>query len=133
WAPLGATAVQCYCLPWRIPPVAETSSEEIPVLFSTTSQENTPFTFLQESGQNPPANTFTVRRARFGFQGNYGDHWQYGILTDVASSSGATVRDVYLNFKYNPEFQVQGGQFKEPFAQEVVAGVTNLDFVERGL
>src|SRR5437660_12533965 len=34
------------------PPVAETSSEEIPVLFSTTSQEHTPFTFLQESGQN---------------------------------------------------------------------------------
>ncbi|HKM89691.1 MAG TPA: porin [Candidatus Acidoferrales bacterium] len=89
--------------------------------------------FRSYDGDGAPANTFTVRRARFGFQGNYGDHWQYGILTDVASSSGATVRDVYLNFKYNPEFQVQGGQFKEPFAQEVVAGVTNLDFVERGL
>src|SRR5207253_641714 len=36
------------------PPLAETSSEEIPALFSTASQENTPFTFLQESGQNPP-------------------------------------------------------------------------------
>jgi len=35
------------------PPLAETSSEEIPALFSTASQENTPFTFLQESGQNP--------------------------------------------------------------------------------
>ncbi len=34
------------------PPVAETSSKEIPALFSTASQENTPFTFLQESGQN---------------------------------------------------------------------------------
>jgi len=34
------------------PPLAETSSEEIPALFSTASQENTPFTFLQESGQN---------------------------------------------------------------------------------
>src|SRR5437899_8597870 len=43
---------------WRLvflmayPPLAETSSEEIPALFSTASQENTPFTFLQESGQN---------------------------------------------------------------------------------
>src|SRR2546422_2510386 len=36
-----------------ISPLAETSSEEIPALFSTASQENTPFTFLQESGQNP--------------------------------------------------------------------------------
>src|SRR5205807_1646410 len=30
-------------------------------------------------------------------------------------------------------FQIQAGQFKEPFAQELVAGVTNIDFVERGL
>src|SRR5437899_7159080 len=48
WCGLGAVLlfVMAY------PPVAETSSEEIPVLFSTTSQEHTPFTFLQESGQN---------------------------------------------------------------------------------
>src|SRR2546428_7753284 len=51
WCGLGAVLlfVMAY------PPVAETSSEEIPVLFSTTSQEHTPFTFLQESGQNRPA------------------------------------------------------------------------------
>src|SRR2546426_2369804 len=50
WCGLGAVLlfVMAY------PPVAETSSKEIPVLFSTTSQEHTPFTFLQESGQNPP-------------------------------------------------------------------------------
>src|SRR3989442_2752719 len=48
WCGLGAVLlfVMAY------PPVAETSTEEIPVLFSTTSQEHTPFTFLQESGQN---------------------------------------------------------------------------------
>lgn len=84
-------------------------------------------------GDGSPANTFTVRRSRFGFQGNYGDHFQYGILTDVAAGTGATVRDVYLNYKYNDAFQIQAGQFKEPFAQELAAGVTNIDFVERGL
>src|SRR5437879_10268775 len=49
WCGLGAVLlfVMAY------PPVAETSSKEIPVLFSTTSQEHTPFTFIQESGQNP--------------------------------------------------------------------------------
>src|SRR5467141_1242191 len=48
WCGLGAVLlfVMAY------PPVAETSSKEIPVLFSTTSQEHTPFTFQQESGQN---------------------------------------------------------------------------------
>jgi phosphate-selective porin OprO/OprP len=88
-------------------------------------------------GDGAPANTFAVRRARFGFQGNYGSHFQYAILTDAASSgtgaTGAIVRDVYLNWRYNAAFQVQAGQFKEPFAQEVTAGVTNIDFVERGL
>src|SRR2546426_2752843 len=56
WCGLGAVLlfVMAY------PPVAETSSEEIPVLFSTTSQEHTPFTFLQESGQNPAGNTTTL-------------------------------------------------------------------------
>jgi phosphate-selective porin len=85
------------------------------------------------SGDGAPANAFSVRRARFGFQGNYGSHVDYGILTDTVASTGATIRDVYINMKYNPELQVQAGQFKEPFAQELAAGVTNIDFVERGL
>jgi phosphate-selective porin len=88
-------------------------------------------------GDGAPANTFVVRRARFGFQGNYGSRFQFAILTDAASSgtgaTGAIVRDVYLNGKINNEFQIQAGQFKEPFAQEVTAGITNIDFVERGL
>ncbi len=84
-------------------------------------------------GDGSPANTFSVRRGRFGFQGNYGDHYQFGILVDAAATTGATIRDIYLNAKYNNAIQVQAGQFKEPFAQELAAGVTNIDFVERGL
>ena len=90
------------------------------------------------NGDGVPANSFAVRRARFGFQGNYGSHFQFAILTEAASSgltaqNAAVVRDVYLNAKINNEFQIQAGQFKEPFAQEVVAGVTNIDFADRGL
>ena len=84
-------------------------------------------------GDGSPADTFTLRRGRFGFQGNYGDHYQFGILVDAAASTGAIVRDIYLNAKYNNAIQIQAGQFKEPFAQELAAGVTNIDFVERGL
>ena len=83
-------------------------------------------------GDGAPADTFSVRRGRFGFQGNYGSHFQFGLLFDAATSA-ATIRDIYLNAKYNDAFQIQAGQFKEPFAQEEVAGVTNIDFVERGL
>src|SRR4029077_3399978 len=77
--------------------------------------------------------TFTVRRGRFGFQGNYGDHFQFGLLFDAPATPGATIRDIYLNAKYNNAIQIQAGQFKEPFAQELANGVTNIDFVERGL
>jgi len=85
------------------------------------------------TGDAVPANTFVLRRARFGFQGNYGKRFDFAILTDANSTSGAIVRDVYLNVRIMPEFQFQAGQFKEPFAQELATGATNLDFVERGL
>lgn len=85
------------------------------------------------TGDAVPANTFVLRRARFGFQGNYGKRFDFALLTDANSTTGAIVRDVYLNTRIIPEFQFQAGQFKEPFAQELVTGATNLDFVERGL
>jgi phosphate-selective porin len=84
-------------------------------------------------GDGAPSDTFLIRRARFGFQGNYGSHFDFAILTDANSTTGAIVRDAYLNVRIRPEFQFQAGQFKEPFAQETGIGATNLDFVERGL
>jgi phosphate-selective porin OprO and OprP len=83
-------------------------------------------------GDGAPSDTFVIRRARFGFQGNYGSHFDFAILTDANATSGAIVRDAYLNIRIRPQFQFQAGQFKEPFAQETGIGATNLDFVERG-
>jgi len=84
------------------------------------------------SGDGSPANTFVLRQARFGFQGNYGSHFDFAILADAAATSGSVVRDVYLNVRYRPELQFQAGQFKAPFGQETGIGDTSLDFVERG-
>jgi phosphate-selective porin len=83
-------------------------------------------------GDGAPANTFLLRQARFGFQGSYGSHFDFALLADAAAASGSVVRDVYLNVRLRPEFQLQAGQFKSPFAQETGIGDTNLDFVERG-
>ena len=85
------------------------------------------------SGDGVPPNTFVIRRARFGFQGNYGTHYDYAVLVDGAATNGQVLRDLYVNARVKPEFQVQIGQFKEPFAQETLTGATNLDFVERSL
>jgi phosphate-selective porin OprO and OprP len=84
-------------------------------------------------GDGAPSDTFLIRRARFGFQGNFGSHFDFALLTDANATTGAVVRDAYLNVRIRPEFQFQAGQFKEPFAQETGIGATNLDFVERGL
>ena len=89
--------------------------------------------FRSYNGDGAPPDTFTVRRARFGFQGNYGTHFQFGILLDSSPGTGAVLRDVYVNAKFNDAFQIQAGQFKEPFAQELLTGVTQIDFVERGM
>ena len=83
-------------------------------------------------GDGAPSDTFLIRRARFGFQGNFGSHFDFALLTDANATTGAIVRDAYLNVRIRPEFQFQAGQFKEPFAQETGIGATNLDFVERG-
>jgi phosphate-selective porin len=84
------------------------------------------------SGDGSPANTFVLRQARFGFQGSYGSHFDFALLSDAAATTGSVVRDVYLNVRYRPELQFQAGQFKAPFAQETGIGDTSLDFVERG-
>jgi phosphate-selective porin len=84
------------------------------------------------SGDGAPPNTFLLRQARFGFQGNYGSHFDFALLSDAAATTGSVVRDVYLNVRYNPMLQFQAGQFKAPFAQETGIGDTSLDFVERG-
>jgi phosphate-selective porin OprO and OprP len=83
-------------------------------------------------GDGAPSNTFLLRQARFGFQGNYGSHFDFALLSDAAATTGSVVRDVYLNVRYKPELQLQAGQFKAPFAQETGIGDTSLDFVERG-
>jgi phosphate-selective porin OprO and OprP len=88
--------------------------------------------YRANKGDGAPPDTFLVRRARFGFQGNYGSHFDFALLTDAAATTGSVVRDVYLNVRIRPEFQFQAGQFKVPFAQETGVGATNLDFVERG-
>ena len=94
---------------------------------------NTNYSFYR--GDGAPPDTFTVRRARFGFLGTYGSKVDYAFLFDAANTaaSGIAIRDMYINFKPIPQFQVQAGQFKEPFSQEIGIGITNVEFLERSI
>src|SRR5260370_23330548 len=84
-------------------------------------------------GDGAPPDTFVIRRARLGFLGSYGKYYDFAVLADVAAGNGLSLRDLFMTVKPTPYLQVQVGQFKLPFAQEVLQAVTNIDFVERSL
>jgi phosphate-selective porin len=86
-------------------------------------------------GDGAPPDTFAIRRARFGVQGNYGSQLDYAFLFETANtaSSGITVRDAYIDFKPWNAFKIQAGQYKVPFSQEVGTGDTNVEFIERSI
>lgn len=90
---------------------------------------NAQYTFYK--GDGAPSDTFAIRRARFGVQGSYGKQLDYAFLFDSAASNGISIRDAYIDFKPWSAFQVQAGQFKVPFSQEVGTGDTNVEFIER--
>jgi len=86
------------------------------------------------TGDGVPPNTFTLRRARLGVQGKFDQYYEYVFLADFVDTGSRLLRDAYLNVRYIPEVQLTVGQMVEPFGQEVATiGITNIDFVERGL
>jgi phosphate-selective porin OprO and OprP len=89
---------------------------------------------IYAKGDGVPPNTFTIRRARLGFQGKLDRYYEFAFLGDFADTTSTLLRDAFVNISYIREFQLTIGQFVEPFGQEVASiGVANIDFVERGL
>jgi phosphate-selective porin len=87
------------------------------------------------NGDGAPSDTFSIRRARFGVQGNYGSQLDYAFLFETASTSTPTIaiRDAYMDFKPWSAFKIQGGQFKVPFSMEVGTADTAVEFSERSI
>jgi phosphate-selective porin len=94
---------------------------------------NAQYTFY--NGDGAPSDTFSIRRARFGVQGNYGSQLDYAFLFETASTSTPTIaiRDAYMDFKPWSAFKIQGGQFKVPFSMEVGTADTAVEFSERSI
>ncbi len=90
---------------------------------------NTEYRFYK--GDGAPSDTFQIRRARFGIQGNYGSQLDYAFLFETAST--LTIRDAYMDFKPWPWLKIMGGQYKLPFSMEVGTADTNVQFAERSI
>jgi phosphate-selective porin len=78
-----------------------------------------------------PPDSFSITRARFGFQGNYGKDLDYTLMVETISSP--TVRDADLDFKPWKAFSIMGGQFKVPFSMEVGSADTAVEFYNRSI
>jgi len=94
-----------------------------------TGYLNTEYKFYK--GDAAPPDTFSITRARFGVQGNYGKQLDYAFLFETASA--LTIRDAYVDFKPWDGFKIMAGQFKLPFSQEVGTADTSVAFYNRSI
>jgi len=80
---------------------------------------------------NPDINNeYLLRRVRPRFQGTLFSIFDFDINTDFAPSS-AVVQDAYVNARFQPWFQVQGGKFKVPVSLERIQSGNDIRFTER--
>lgn len=78
-----------------------------------------------------PPDSFSITRARFGFEGSYGRQLDY--VMQIETTSSPTVRDAYMDFKPDPAFKIMAGQFKVPYSLEVGTADTAIDFSNRSI
>jgi phosphate-selective porin len=86
---------------------------------------------IYDNSYGAPPDSFSITRARFGFQGNYGKQLDYVFMVETISSP--TIRDAYMDFKPWSFFNILGGQFKVPFSLEVGTADTAVDFYNRSI
>lgn len=80
-------------------------------------------------GDGAPPDTFSITRARFGVQGNFGKQVDYALL--IESASTITIRDAFMDFKPWTFFNVAAGQYRVPFSHDVLAPEINYEFNDR--
>src|SRR5262249_9053674 len=79
-----------------------------------------------------------LHRFRLGIDGKFLKHFDYQVERELREYFGGLEskhpwRDVYANFDYFDNFQVQAGKFKIPFSMEELTSSFDLDFVFRAL
>ena len=85
-------------------------------------------------GSSAPVNDgFLLRRVRPILQGTVFQDFDFLFVPDFAPSSGPTIFDAYLNYKYSPELQFQAGKYKVPFGLEQLQQDRDILFNERSL
>jgi len=85
--------------------------------------------FREFSSEDDRPDTFAMSRRRIGIQGNFLKHFEYQVERELKRENAW--RDVFLNFRYFRDVQIQAGKFKVPFSLDQLTGEVNQDFVYR--
>jgi phosphate-selective porin OprO/OprP len=75
---------------------------------------------------------FILRRARPILQGTVFRDFDFLFVPDFGGST-VQIQDAYLNYRFSPELQLQGGKFKSPVGLEQLQSDTAILFNERSL
>jgi phosphate-selective porin OprO and OprP len=88
--------------------------------------------FFNDGGGTVGKNTFLIRRARPIFTGTVFHDFDFNFTPDFG---GTTVQifDAFLNYRFNPELQVEAGKFKSPVGLEALQADTWTSFNERSI
>jgi phosphate-selective porin OprO/OprP len=87
--------------------------------------------FFQDGGANGN-DGFLLRRARPIFSGTVFHDFDFNFTPDFGGSTVQIV-DAYLNYRFNPELQLEAGKFKSPIGLEHLVADRDLLFNERSL
>jgi phosphate-selective porin OprO/OprP len=81
---------------------------------------------------SPFTNTFTLRKARFGVQGQVAKYFAFRLTPELGNGA-ATVVDAYVDVQFSHAFSVRAGKDKTPVGLEELYGDAGLYFNERSL
>lgn len=83
-----------------------------------------------DDGQFRFSNGVTIRHARFGIKSTLWDRWFAELDVDFAYNE-VEMKDMYLGYKFNDNWSIKVGQFKEPMSMERLTSSKYLTMLER--
>lgn len=100
--------------------------------FNTTSVDEAELLAAGADVNAIPASTFETRRLRFGAELEY-QKWLTGKLELEYAMARLQMRDVYVNFGFDPRLNLRIGQFKKPFSLLQLHSSSMWPLIERGV
>jgi len=89
-------------------------------------------TYIDQPGLKSKGSNFLLRKARPILTGTVFHDFDFNFTPDFGGGS-PVIYDAYINYRYNPAFQLEVGKFKSPVGLELLQSDTWLFFNERTL